>query len=187
LPNPLLVGELKGDMPPGFDMNNSPVELEQRSDVGRPIVMLSSSGTRLICSALCSIETLLACFRNFSATARYLIGRYRRVALIGAGSRGEFREEDQMCCAWIGALLMKAGYTEGNRTTIEVVERWRDAPAAACLNGKSAAYLVRSGQLKDLDFVASRIDDLQMVVGMSGDEVAMISETRRLSEPAAAA
>ena len=28
-----------------------------------------------------------------------------RVAVIGAGSKGEFREEDQICCAWIAAGL----------------------------------------------------------------------------------
>src|SRR5713226_1015510 len=46
--NPLLVGELGGDMPAGFHMNNSPADLQQRTDTERPIVLLSTSGTRLI-------------------------------------------------------------------------------------------------------------------------------------------
>src|SRR5690348_15113924 len=45
LDDPLLVGELGGDMPDGFHMNNSPADLEKRTDVERPIVLLSSSGT----------------------------------------------------------------------------------------------------------------------------------------------
>ena len=48
---PLLAGELGGVMPPGFHMNNSPAELAQRNDVERPLILLSSSGTRLILNA----------------------------------------------------------------------------------------------------------------------------------------
>ncbi len=48
LENPLLVGELGGDMPPGFDITNSPAKLAQREDIFRPIILLSSSGTQLM-------------------------------------------------------------------------------------------------------------------------------------------
>src|SRR5215471_16194232 len=48
LTNPLLVGELGGSMPYGFDLNNSPAELAIRTDIHRPMLLLSTSGTRLI-------------------------------------------------------------------------------------------------------------------------------------------
>src|SRR5215216_6897914 len=48
LDNPLLVGELGGNMPYGFDLNNSPAALAERDDVGRPMILLSTSGTRLL-------------------------------------------------------------------------------------------------------------------------------------------
>ena len=38
----------------------------------------------------------LSCFRNYSALTAYLSERHPRVAIIGAGSKGEFREEDQI-------------------------------------------------------------------------------------------
>ena len=44
LNNPLLVGELGGNMPYGFDMNNSPAEMAHRDDLMRPMILLSSSG-----------------------------------------------------------------------------------------------------------------------------------------------
>jgi 2-phosphosulfolactate phosphatase len=44
LHDPLLVGELGGDVPSGFDMNNSPVELALRIDISRPMILLSTSG-----------------------------------------------------------------------------------------------------------------------------------------------
>src|SRR5689334_23787534 len=42
----LLAGEQEGKMPAGFDLNNSPTELLSRSDVARPLILLSSSGTK---------------------------------------------------------------------------------------------------------------------------------------------
>src|SRR5881394_401242 len=48
LPRVLLAGELGGDMPDGFDLTNSPAELAGHPDISRPLVLLSSTGTRLM-------------------------------------------------------------------------------------------------------------------------------------------
>src|SRR5712671_5136575 len=47
LDRPLLVGELGGNMPFGFDMTNSPAEIAARVDTERPAILLSTAGTRL--------------------------------------------------------------------------------------------------------------------------------------------
>jgi 2-phosphosulfolactate phosphatase len=171
----LLAGELHGDMPVGFDLNNSPVELSQPTTDRRPIVLLSTSGTQLMCFAAAAGPTYVACFRNYQALAEALLGRHRRIAVIGAGSRNEFREEDQMCCAWISELLMDAGYKAENTFTQDVVRRWSGAPAEACIEGNSAKYLKRSGQLHDLDFVLSHVNDVDCAFLMSASEV--VAET----------
>ena len=109
LDRPLLLGEQGGIMPEGFEMNNSPAALAGRADTHRPVILLSSSGNRL-CHALAHCEAaFVACLRNYTAAASYLAARFRKIAVIGAGTRDEFREEDQMCCAWIAGLLMEAG------------------------------------------------------------------------------
>ena len=163
----VLAGELGGDMPDGFDMNNGPADLAGRRDVHRPLVMLFSSGTQLMLEASrCAHGAYVACFRNFRAVARHLIGNHRRVAVIGAGSRNEFREEDQMCCAWVAELLVNAGYRPDDNKTAEIIERWHGAPATACETGNSVAYLRRSGQLGDFHFVTAHVDDLDVVVGV---------------------
>ena len=186
LDNPLLVGELAGDMPDGFHMNNSPVDLVARTDVFRPVVLLSTSGTRLIHEARQADAVFLACFRNFSYTARYLATRYRRIAVIGAGSRGEFREEDQMCCAWVAGQLQAAGFAACGAQTEEVIAKWRGAPPDACATGNSARYLRRSGQARDLDFVLTRIDDLAEAFQMRGQLVTGSSmKLRAVSAPVA--
>src|SRR5688572_7621749 len=40
---PLLVGELGGNMPDGFDITNSPAQIARRDDVRRSMVLVSSS------------------------------------------------------------------------------------------------------------------------------------------------
>jgi 2-phosphosulfolactate phosphatase len=172
LGNALLAGELGGTTPSGFDMNNSPSDLVARDDVERPLVMLSSSGTELMLAASRSTrDAYVACFRNLTAVARHLIGRHQRVALIGAGSRGEFREEDQMGCSWIADMLLRAGYRAEDSATAEVIERWRGVPATAIEAANSVAYLRRTDQLRDFAFTLDHIDDLDLVCSIEGNEI----------------
>ncbi len=160
LPNPLLAGELGGDMPAGFDLTNSPAQLATRSDVSRPLVLLSSTGTRLMYEIGRRDSAYLACFRNYSATIDCLAKTHDAVTLIGAGTRGEFREEDQMCCAWIADGLIESGFVPEDDMTLHLARRWRAAPHDAFLVSQSVAYLQRSGQLRDLNFILSHFDDV---------------------------
>jgi 2-phosphosulfolactate phosphatase len=169
--NPLLVGELRGVMPPGYDITNSPAALAARTDFDRPAILLSSSGTRLCCAASQSEATFLACLRNYTSIARHLAYKFPRVAVIGAGTRGEFREEDQLCCAWVAEELMRFGYRAKDEATVDVVNRWRGARADAWIGGKSAAYLRDSDQLNDLEFILDHIDDLDAVFPLMNGEV----------------
>ena len=168
----VLAGELGGYMPYGFDMNNSPADLLDRDDAERPVVMLSTSGTDTMLAAATSRHgAYVACFRNMTAVARAIIGRHRRVALIGAGSRGEFREEDQMCCAWLADRLLVAGYRAEDQATRDLVETWRGAPPRAIEGGNSYSYLQRTDQLRDFDFTVDHVDDLDMACSIEGNEV----------------
>ena len=173
LTNPLLVGELGGNMPYGWHMNNSPAELDLRSDVSRPMILLSTSGTRLICEAQRAPRVYAECLSNYRAQVTHLAGRWPRIALLGAGTRGEFREEDQMCCAWIAGGLVEAGYRTDAKTAA-LVERWREAPATAFLGGKSTEYLKDTGQTRDLDFILSHIDSVSAVFPLRDGELIMV-------------
>lgn len=176
LDNPLMVGELGGDMPAGFHIPNSPAQIADQNDLHRPMVLLSTSGTKIIAAAKGSKACYVTCLRNYTAQAEHLIRHHSKVAVIGAGTRGEFREEDQLCCAWIGLRLLQAGFASGNTETAEIIERWRTAPVEALLVSNSVAYLRRSNQLHDLDFVLAHIDDLSQVFELQGDEVVMLPD-----------
>jgi len=171
LSNPLLAGELGGVIPHGFEINNSPTELASRTDIFRPLVLLSSSGTKLIHLARSCEAAYIACFRNFEFLSKYLCSRQSRIALIGAGSRGQRREEDQICCAWMARQLMESGYVADNRETDEMVERWSGVNADIILSGPSADYLTQSGQGCDLAFILTHIADLEWGFTLQGDQV----------------
>src|SRR5690349_6732101 len=73
LESPLLVGELGGNMPYGFHLQNSPAEMDRRTDLERPVILLSTSGTALLCDAARHGRTYAACLRNVRATLERLI------------------------------------------------------------------------------------------------------------------
>jgi len=177
LQNPLLVGELGGNMPYGFEMTNSPAQLEARNDVHRPMILVSSSGTQLLLDAVGSEAVYTACFRNISAVVRYLTNKHDRIAVLGAGTRGQFRREDQMGCAWVAEKLIQAGYEAGTPATSECIARWTGVSHEVVREGRSAAYLLKSGQVHDLEFVLDHKDDLDTVPALVNGELIMASGT----------
>jgi 2-phosphosulfolactate phosphatase len=175
LDNPLLVGELGGNMPYGFDLTNSPAELAARTDVSRPMILLSTSGTKLITDAGASKAVYIGSLRGHSALAEHLAAGHERIAVIGAGTRGEFREEDQLCCAWIAERLLQHGYEPERSDTERLVERWSGSPTDVIGVSNSAEYLRQTGQAEDLDFILAHVDDLSDVFRLEGKEIVKIT------------
>ena len=169
---PLLAGEVGGVMPQGFELNNSPAALAGRDDVERPLILLTTSGTRVIASARPLQTVFAASLRNWSAEVERLASSgWRRVALVGAETRGEFRDEDQLCCAWIAAGLAERGFSWADAATEAVAERWSGKEVGSIADGHSAGYLRRSGQLPDLEYVLDHVDDLGVTFGFDGLEL----------------
>jgi len=186
LPGALLVGELGGEVPAGFDLGNSPAALARRTDVERTVILLSSSGTKLLDAAREAPAVYLASLRNAAAVGTALHAWQGSIAVIGAGSRGEFRMEDALGCAWVAAGLLDAGWAPADARTREIVERWRDAPATVCASGRSADYLRRTGQQDDLEFVLAHVNDLDVACGLvDGEVVALPPPAQRAAGGAA--
>jgi 2-phosphosulfolactate phosphatase len=173
LEDPLLAGELGGVQPYGFHLQNSPSAIERLPDSHRPVVLLSTSGTRLMWEAASRTATYAACLRNQSAQASHLAAQHDNVMLLGAESRGEFREEDQLCCARIATRLLEAGYVTADSLTEEVIARWGQAPERAFVGGRSTQYLQATGQQQDLDFILGHVDDIDAVFPIEGGELLM--------------
>jgi 2-phosphosulfolactate phosphatase len=169
LPDALLAGEQHGELPEGFHLNNSPAALAARNDVERPLILLTTSGTRLIRAAGRHGPVQVACLRNLTAQARALLDR-EEVVLVGATTKDEFREEDRICCARIAAMLVDAGY-EPDDAAREVIDAWASGPIDAFTGNASVDYLRHTGQLADLEFVLGHVDDLNTTYVLRGEEI----------------
>src|SRR6266704_2781103 len=71
------------------------------------------------------------------------------------------------------AALLRARPLDNPLLSAELVARWRGAPVSAIAAGHSAAYLRRSGQVADLDFVLGHIDDLDTTVEICGQRLVL--------------
>ncbi len=183
LHSPLLVGELGGNMPYGFHLQNSPVEIERHGEPDRPAILLSTSGTALLCAGAARARTYATCLRNVSAQARALIGTHERVLLLAGESRGEFREEDRLCCARLARALLHAGYRPHSAFVEALVDSWGDAADDAFMQGHSVQYLAATGQLHDAQFILDHIDDLDEVYEMCDGE--LLARRARVADLAA--
>jgi 2-phosphosulfolactate phosphatase len=171
LENPLLAGEIGSSVPDGFELSNSPAAVAGRKDVSRPLVLVTPSGTPLLANAEGCRTVYVACFRNITATARWLAGHHQRIAILGAGHAGEPRCEDQMAAAWIAEQLVEHGFELQDMRTADIVRRWGGTSVTLAGWGNSAEYLRRSGQLADLEFILGHVDDLDLVCRFERGEV----------------
>jgi 2-phosphosulfolactate phosphatase len=171
---PLVAGELGGQMPPGFHITNSPAALAARDDISRPMILLSSSGTQLLCAARGNVY--LGCLRNYGALVEYLPDHHGNVMLVGAGTHGEFREEDALCCAWIAAGLIRRGYKPSDADTQDLVTQWAGRSVQAILAGKSSDYLRATHQWDDLQFILDHVNDLDCIPRRVDGEVIPIAD-----------
>lgn len=175
--NPLLVGELGGNVPYGFHFTNSPVQMQSLDAIpcgsfssdDRPIVLISSSGSQLLLNAVGAKDIYIGCLRNVTALANHLAGRYEKVAILGAGTRGVFRREDQIGCSWIAGRLCEKGFECEDDNTASLIDYWCGQKIDVIRDGKSAEYLIRTGQILDLEFVLNYVDDLATVPKLASD------------------
>lgn len=173
LNDPLLAGEQAGIKPDGFDLNNSPAAIEMLPNC-RPIVLVTSAGTKLLSEARGASSIYVACLRNMIATAAQLIGTHRRIALIGAGTRGEARPEDQYTCARIAELLQSQGYMPEDQRTIAELSEWQGVAVQEMRSSPSADFLRGTNQLDDLEFVLSHVDDVDASAVFNGQQVSLL-------------
>jgi 2-phosphosulfolactate phosphatase len=102
LPGALLIGEVDGFPPPGFDFGNSPSELRGTDLRDRVLVQRTSAGTQAAVRCAHAAPLLLASFPIAAATARHLLAcSPADVTLVASGAEGE----DEACAHHLEALL----------------------------------------------------------------------------------
>jgi phosphosulfolactate phosphohydrolase-like enzyme len=130
-----------------------------------------SPAAQVLYNAQAAPAVYVACLRNMSATAELLAQRHDRVTLVGAGFGGQVRYEDQMVAAWIACKLIEKGFEPAGLPTVREVERWARVDLSVAALGRGAEHLRRLGRGRELDFVLSRVDDLQVVCRFHAGEM----------------
>lgn len=172
---PLLMGEQRGVVPAGFQLDNSPASVEELEG-RRPIVLLTSSGTVLLRSSAGASAVYVACLRNLQATAEHLAANEQKVALLGAGTQGLPRPEDQFACAWIGGYLQDHGFAPENERTLQDLRRYRGADFGQVIAGSASTDWLRAMHKgDDVEFVLGHVDDLHCVAVFDGERVRLLS------------
>lgn len=107
-PGYILVGERDGNILPGFDFGNSPLQVKNADFSGRTIVFTTSLGTRGIAAAQSADIIITGSFVNASAVNRYIKKSGQEVVtLISTGMiERSILDEDTLCAQYIQDALM---------------------------------------------------------------------------------
>jgi phosphosulfolactate phosphohydrolase-like enzyme len=167
LTNPILASE------PGFTASDElmaftgPSRLTKTVETGRPLVLVAPTARLTVGRS----TAYFACLRNLSATTEALALDENDVYVISAGHAGQARCEDELLATWTAQRLLAMGFEAGNLRTLREIERWSRAEVKTVGLGRGADYLRRLGHEEDVDFVLSRVDDLDVVCRSHGTEV----------------
>lgn len=109
VPDAVLMGEVDGDKPEGFDLGNSPEEISRRDLSGKIMIQRTSAGTQGIIRAVNGSHLFAASFLVAKATAdqirKILPGEVSFV--ITGESMGRDGDEDCACGEYIQTLLQE--------------------------------------------------------------------------------
>lgn len=105
---PLLMGEVNGIPPEGFDAGNSPVELTYDIVRGHYCgVMSTTNGTVALSEAASTgCPVIAASFRNYSACLDYALTIGKRIGFLCSGRKSRPSWEDTLCA---GAIIERLG------------------------------------------------------------------------------
>lgn len=159
----VLAGERKGEIIPGFDFTNSPHDLSIVDLTGKKLVLTTSDGTRLITSAIQAENVLIATTLNYQAIAQAILGIGGNWALIGAGSGGDFRPEDQVGCALVGKELILTNKFDVSDDDQNFINLYSHAWEEHILNSLSTQKLRNIGRDVDIDFVINGVNKYPIV------------------------
>jgi 2-phosphosulfolactate phosphatase len=161
IPGALLMGEVSGVQPEGFELGNSPGEIAEQPDrvAGRTIVHRSSAGTRCARAALAAgaDPLYIASLVVASATARVL-SAHPGVTIVSSGESGvNVAVEDRICADLIADLL------HGDSSQVE--------PSAAAVAGCDRARVLQEASFAHPDDVTLCTDVDRFDFAMRAEEL----------------
>lgn len=136
-PDWILAGERGCVRPEGFDLGNSPSEVEKTILSGKTVVHATTAGTRGVAAAIkAGADEVVTCaFVNMAATAAYLAAKQPDVVtLVAMGKAGEMpAPEDDLC-----AMYLKNEMEQVPNVFPAIVKHLRQSASAEIFFGETA-------------------------------------------------
>jgi 2-phosphosulfolactate phosphatase len=156
----LLAGEQKGQPIEGFDLFNSPTELDRETIGGRTMILATSNGTPAMAAAASKAGRLIVCsILNVDAVAKEISGRSDLV-IICSGNNGRIAGEDLLCAGLLlGALsppVEKGSLDDPASIALLLAERYGDDIDSFLRSTDRGRQLIELGYGRDLDYCARR-------------------------------
>jgi 2-phosphosulfolactate phosphatase len=135
MPDCLLAGELRGGKIPGFDLGNSPSQIERSRVAGRRVIQRTTRGTQGVVRARSAQTILAASLVNLNATARFIQSQAAdQVTFVPTGilPGKDAGNEDVVCAECLEKLLTRGpidwGEVERRVRQSDVASLFDDAP-----------------------------------------------------------
>ncbi len=186
LPDHLLCGEVNGLPPSGFDYGNSPAEFAAVNPHGRPAILATSNGTRILNDLADAPAVLVGALLNREAVAGALLalagehGRDPAVVCAAAPDGRSIALEDALGA---GAIAEAALRLDGSLQPTDAARFARDAFLArlddlprALASARHGAELIEAGLAADVEFCA-RLDVSSVVPRQSRDDRGLLTLT----------
>jgi len=120
-PGYLLAGERDEQMPEGFDLGNSPLQVLSASLEGKTIVHTTSAGTQGLVSAVNAEEVITGSFVNAGAIVDYIRKKDPdEVSLVGMGYSARYPVEEDVACAEYIANALNGIPSDFNTMTVHI-------------------------------------------------------------------
>ncbi|MFN3178839.1 MAG: 2-phosphosulfolactate phosphatase [Thermus sp.] len=165
----VLAGEVGGLPPEGFDLGNSPREVN--GVVGKTVVMATTNGTRAAHAAIGARHILLGSLQNAQAVAERAAEIGEEVHLVCAGKEGQMALDDLYVAGVIGKRLKALGLSPEGEMAQLALFLAENPPFPVLASSEAAKALVRVGLGEDVAECA-RVDVHGVVprfLGMRGE------------------
>lgn len=156
----LLAGEQKGLPIEGFDLFNSPSELDRETIGGRTIILATSNGTPAIAAAASKAGRLIICsILNVDAVAEEVSG-VDDLVIICSGNHGRMAGEDLLCAGLLlGALsppVAASSLADSASLAMLLADRYGERIEDYLLSTDRGRQLIALGYEKDISYCSRR-------------------------------
>ncbi len=178
----VLVGERHGERIPGFELDNSPVEVTEERVRGRTVVMTTTNGTPAFLASQGASEVYgaAACNLTLAGTrAHALLVERRDLVILCAGREGKFALEDAYAAGRLAAFALggtrrRKGLNDAALVVLDLARRYGndwERPLSRSVAGRN--------------LMATRPEDFDLAIREDGFPVLPVLKDRRIQVEAA--